>query len=92
MTRHNQETEVQMVLHFSHMNEKNRRHYAAVEASKLGYGGQKYISELFLISPYRIRKGLKELNNPELLKEIPQGKQRRPGGGRKKKKLVPPKS
>jgi len=52
-------------------------------------GGQKYISDLFQISTYRIRTGIKELNNPHLLDEIPEGKQRRKGGGRKKKKLVP---
>lgn len=91
MTRHNRETEEKMLLHFSQLNEKNRRHYAAIEAEKLGYGGQKYISELFGISTYRIRSGIKELNKPQLLAEIPTGKQRRAGGGRKKKKLVLPK-
>jgi len=32
--------------------------------------------------------GEKELNNPDLLAQIPDGKQRRIGGGRKKKNLV----
>lgn len=85
MTRYNQETEFKMVLHFNGLNEKNKRHYAALEAERLGYGGKKYISSLFQISEYRIRKGIKELNHPELLAQIPEGKQRRPGGGRKKR-------
>jgi len=85
MTRYNQETEAKMVLHFNELTEKNKRHYAALEAERLGYGGQKYISCLFKISEYRIRKGIEELNRPELLAQIPPGKQRRPGGGRKKR-------
>ena len=86
MTRYNRETVAKMVLHFSQLNEKNKRHYAALEAERLGYGGRKYISELFEISEYRIRTGIKELKDPLLLGEIPEGKQRRKGGGRKKKK------
>jgi hypothetical protein len=89
MTKYNQETEQKMCLHFRQLTEKSRRHYAAIEATKLGYGGIKYISDLFKISEYRIRSGIKELNNPELLSSIPTGKQRRAGGGRKKKKFPP---
>ncbi len=88
MTKYNQETEAKMLLHFSQLSEKNKRHYAALEAERLGYGGQKYISDLFKISPFRIRIGLQELKNPELLLDIPPGKERRNGGGRKKKKSV----
>lgn len=86
MIRYNNEMEKKMIIHFFEMEEKNQRHYAALEAERLGYGGQKYISDLFQISPYRIRTGLKELNDQNLLDEIPEGKQRRKGGGRKKKK------
>lgn len=88
MTRYNQETEVKMKLFFSKLSEKDQRHYAACEAAKLGWGGKSYISELFQISHYRVRMGEKELNNPDLLAQIPDGKQRRIGGGRKKKNLV----
>lgn len=91
MTKYTQETEAKMVLHFSQLNEKSKRHYAAIEAVKLGYGGKRYISKLFKLSEICIRKGLRELKNPELLSQIPDGKQRRKGGGRKKKKLVIPK-
>jgi len=88
MTKYNQETANKMCLHFTQLSEKDKRHYAAIEATKLGYGGIKYISNLFEISEYRIRTGIKELTNPELLDSIPKGKQRRLGGGRKKKNSV----
>ena len=88
MFGYNAEQEEKMVLLFSNLNEKDQRQYAAIEAEKLGYGGQRYISKLFKINRFRVRSGQKELNKPELLNEIPVGKQRRIGGGRKKKKLV----
>lgn len=88
MTKYNQETEKQMVLHYSSLNEKDKRHYAATEVIKLGYGGLKYISELFILSPQVIRRGIQELNDPSLLEKIPEGKIRQKGGGRKKKKKV----
>jgi hypothetical protein len=74
-----------MKLFFSHLSEKDQRHYAAQEALKLGRGGKKYIGTLFKISQFRIRAGEKELKSPELYAEIPRDKERRAGGGRKKK-------
>lgn len=85
MTRYNREIEEKMRLHFSNLNEKDKRHYAAIEAEKLGHGGQKYISGLFQITTARIRRGIAELNEVKLLNEIPIGKERRKGGGRKKR-------
>ncbi|MFK8007523.1 MAG: hypothetical protein AB8H03_14185 [Saprospiraceae bacterium] len=85
MTRYNQEIESKMCLHFSQLNEKDRRLYAAAECLKLGYGGQKYILELFGLSDRAIRRGILELSNPELLDKIPEGKIRLAGGGRKKR-------
>lgn len=90
MVRYSEEIEGQMKQLFSGLSEKDQRHYAASEAMKLGWGGKSYISELFEISHFRIRMGEKELKNPELLSQIPKGKQRRIGGGRKKKNLVLP--
>jgi len=86
MTKYSPEIEERMRLHFAELGEKDRRLYAAVEADKLGHGGQRYIARLFDIHVERIYKGLKELKNPALLADIPPGKQRRAGGGRKKKK------
>lgn len=84
MTRYSPEIESKMLAHFASLSEKDQRHYAAIEALKLNYGGKRYISKLFNVSEYRIRQGIEELNNPERMAEIPIGKQRRPGGGRKK--------
>lgn len=83
--RYTAEIEAQMQLVFSELGEKAQRHYAAIEAKKLGYGGKKYIGELFGISQFRIRTGEKELAFPELLANIPPGRERRLGGGRKKR-------
>lgn len=85
MTRYNQETEQKMLRHFSQLNERDKRHYVALEAIKLGVGGKTYIRQLFGISDYLIRKGIAEITDNALSKEIPEGKLRRIGGGRKKK-------
>jgi len=79
-------TEQKMHSYFKSLQEKEARHYAAVEALKLGYGGISYISRLFSIHRKAIYKGIKELSSPSLMEQIPKGKQRRKGGGRKKKK------
>lgn len=85
MVRYLPEVEERMQLHFEQLGEKARRHYAAIEADKLGYGGLKYISQLLGLNEQSIRNGIKELKNPDLLAAIPRGKQRRSGGGRKKR-------
>jgi len=85
MTKYNQEIEAKMQEYFKGLNQKEKRQYSALEALKLGHGGNKYIGELLGISQYSIRMGKLELNNPEINAQIPIGKQRRPGGGRKKK-------
>lgn len=73
-----------MQLYCSSLPEKDRRHYAAVEAIKLGYGGTTYISKLLDISRRTVIGGVKELKSRTLLQQIPPKKQRRPGGGAKK--------
>lgn len=54
------EIEDSMQYMFASLNEKDRRHYAAIEAKKLGDKGVKYISKLFGISEKTIESGLKE--------------------------------
>lgn len=46
---------------FNNLSEKDRRHYASVEAAKLGHGGMQYISDLFGIDRKTIRVGIEEL-------------------------------
>jgi hypothetical protein len=59
------EVERRMKMLFSRLSEKDRRRYAAVEADKLGRGGQKYIENLFGIDSKTIRQGLAELEMDE---------------------------
>jgi hypothetical protein len=49
------------------LNERDRRRYAAVEAVRLGHGGQEYIAQLLGCDPKTIRQGLAELDSDEAL-------------------------
>ncbi len=55
-----------MVIFFKNLREKDQRHYAAVEAKKLGHGGIIYIATLFNISVRTIERGLEELEKKTL--------------------------
>ncbi len=51
-----------MKMFYNNLNEKdNKRHYAALEAQKLPYGGINYIAELLGCARSTIYAGLKEL-------------------------------
>jgi hypothetical protein len=76
------EIEQLMQTHYGRLSEKERRHYAAIEAVKLGRGGTSYISWLFGITRNTVMRGTEELK--QVSEELPQGRQRRAGGGRKK--------
>lgn len=58
---YDEKTERRMKNFYVSLNEKDRRHYAAIEADKLGHGGVSYIAELFNCSRQTIHSGLKEL-------------------------------
>ena len=73
-----------MINYYKNLSEKDRRHYAALEAIKLGRGGTNYISRVLRLDKKILIKAKDELRSPTLLEQIPVGKQRRPGGGRKK--------
>ena len=67
------------------LSEKDRRRFAAFEASRLGHGGNEYIAKILGCSPKTIERGTKEL---VLLPEDPAaGRVRRRGGGRKKSRV-----
>jgi hypothetical protein len=83
--RYEKSIEELMQVHYSRLSEKDRRLYAALESKKLGWGGQKYIRHLLQVGQKTIERGLRELENPELLDNIGTGRQRLTGGGRKKK-------
>jgi hypothetical protein len=62
------------------LSEKDRRRYAAIEAVKLGYGGQVYIRQLFRCHHETLALGLSELEDETRLE---QKGIRQAGGGRK---------
>lgn len=61
--RYSSAVEHQMQNFFASLSEKDRRRYAAVEAAKLGQGGQEYIAQLFALDPKTVRRGLEELDH-----------------------------
>jgi hypothetical protein len=63
--------------------EKDRRHFAALEAVRLGHGGIEYIAQVLGCSTRTIERGIEELD--QLPDDPAAGRVRRPGGGRKKK-------
>jgi len=66
---------------YTTLNERQRRHFAAIEAQQLGHGGIKAASEAFGISVVTIRTALQELEANE---PFPSKRARKVGGGRKK--------
>jgi hypothetical protein len=71
------ETEQRMKTLYQSLNERDRRRYAAIEADKLGYGGQAYISQLLGCDHKTLQRGLDELDNPP---NLPSGRIRKKGG------------
>jgi DeoR/GlpR family transcriptional regulator of sugar metabolism len=66
---------------FQSLNERQRRHFAAIEAKELGHGGIKAVSTAFGVSVVTVRQGITELETNDRLAE---GRVRKKGGGRKK--------
>ena len=61
MKEYDEKLENLMYGHYLSLSEKDKRHYAAVEAAKLGHGGISYIAELFRCDRQTISTGLEEL-------------------------------
>ena len=64
MVRYSLAVEAAMRTFCDSLREKDRRRYAAVEATKLGYGGLAYIARLLQLAPRTVRQGLQELQQP----------------------------
>jgi Rhodopirellula transposase DDE domain len=79
--KYSEAIEEQMRKFYGNLSEKEKRRYAALEADKLGYGGQKYICILLGCSPTTLRVGREELLHGTSIEEQ---RVRRKGGGRKK--------
>ena len=74
------EIESQIFNFYNSLSEKDRRRYAAIEATKLGYGGVTYIRSILQCDDRTITRGLQELDS-ELSNES--SRIRQPGAGRK---------
>jgi hypothetical protein len=72
------EVERKMQRFFEWLSEKDRRRYAAVEATKLGHGGVEYIARVLACDPKTIRQGLRDLEEEE---DAAAGRIRKKGGG-----------
>jgi len=75
--RYPREVERRMKALYNSLNERDRRRYAAIEADKLGYGGQAYISELLGCDHKTLQRGLDEIDHPP---DLPPGRVRKKGG------------
>lgn len=75
------EIEQAMKKYYATLSEKDQRRYAAIEALKLGHGGQSYIAQLLGCSEKTVSRGSADLNE---LPEQPHYEPaiRKPGGGR----------
>ena len=58
MIKYSTNIEAEMKKVYNTLSEKDRRRYASVEAIKLGYGGQSYISKLLGCSIKTIQRGI----------------------------------
>lgn len=66
---------------YNSLNERQKRHFLALEAKILGYGGIKAVSQTFGVSKNTVQQGLKDI---ELDEQLAPGRIRKEGGGRKK--------
>ena len=69
------------------LNERERRLWAASEASRIGYGGISLVSKALHMSPNTVKKGLREIaaDDVDMISDA-DARIRKPGGGRKQKK------
>jgi len=69
-----------MNLFLSRLDEAQRRWYVALEASRVGHGGDRLLAQITGLDEKTIRRGREELAGS--LADHPPGRVRRPGGGR----------
>jgi hypothetical protein len=75
-----QELHRNMNLLIGHLDEQQRRLYAALESKRLGHGGDRLLSLITGLNVETIRHGRRELDAG--LADTPLDRIRRPGGGR----------
>jgi hypothetical protein len=69
-----------MNLFLSRLDEQQRRWYVALEAERIGHGGERLLAQITGLDEKTIRRGLKELASG--LADRPPNRVRLPGGGR----------
>ncbi len=89
IVEYSEKVKMLMQLHYSRLAEKDRRHYAAIEAIKLGYGGVTFISKVLAVDRNTIIQGKKELLSLALYPPISKDRQRRAGRWQKKNGSIP---
>lgn len=65
-------------LFYNELNEKQKRIYTGLESARLGYGGDKIISETYGVDPHTVSKGKNEILSGDFERE----RIRKVGGGR----------
>ncbi len=63
MTTYAREVESRMKAFFDSLSEKDQRRYAAVEATKLGYGGIEYVARVLGCDSNTIRHGIEDVDH-----------------------------
>lgn len=82
MTPYPADVELAMLTFFGSLREKDRRRYAAVEATKLGPGGVPYIARLLGIDPNTVRQGEADLKD---LPDVPPERVRKKGAAERER-------
>jgi hypothetical protein len=77
MMTYSPEVEQSMQNFYRSLSEKDRRRYAAVEATKLGHGGRAYIARLFDCDPDTVAAGARDI--AELPNDGAEGRIRKKG-------------
>jgi len=87
MEGYSAEIESQMVGFFESLGERDRRRYAAIEASKLGHGGIAYVSQLLGCDAKTIQQGKTEIEDPQTLAKGVRRQRKKTAAARKRKLL-----
>jgi len=70
-----------MALFASRLDERQRRWYAALEADRVGHGGERLLAQITGVDEKTIRRGRTELASS--LADVPVTRVRQVGGGRR---------